>query len=485
MKKTICILLAVLLAAAILPIGALAADVVLSGQNLRVDGKAISCEKYNIDGSNYFKLRDIAVLLNGTGSQFSVGWDGEKKLISIVTGEAYEPNGSELDLSGGDKSATAARSTQTLTINGEERSDLSAFNIGGNNFFKLRDLGEALGFKVDYDGTSNTAIVISRIWSAPAEWLVEETIYNQNGAATSHDVVTYNEAGLLESYLSESEYRSDAYYTSYDELGRVTKRVYDSTYLVDGEPFEEHSTTEYEYDIWGQLVREVYQATGDVTSETTYTYDENGNLLVEMVTNNRGSSGYYYSYDDNGYQAGSVMTVDDEVQSTEEYVRDAEGNILRSQYTDETGKVVSVTENTYTDGRLTETIYTYDGDVSHYLYTYDENGNVIRSESEGAYGSSVTVSVYDEQGRLVQNEMSGDNYTGTTVWIYDGDHLVKWESISDDGSYTVEEYVYGGEGELLAVECSGTGYTRTETYTYDREASKKTCLIVYEYEGVG
>ncbi len=485
MKKAMCILLAAMLVAAILPMGALAAEVVLSGQNLRVDGSAISCEKYNIDGSNYFKLRDIAMLLNGTGSQFSVGWDGEKKLISIVTGEEYEPNGSELDLSGGDKSATAVPSTQSLTINGVERSDLSAFNIGGNNFFKLRDLGEALGFKVDYDGASNTAIVISRAWFFPVEWLVEETIYNQNGAAMSHDVVTYNEAGLMVSYLTEDEYSSGIYTTSYDELGRITKQVYDSTYDVDGEPFEVHSTSEYEYNTWGQLTREIYQATGDVSTETTYTYDDNGRLLVEMVLNNRGSSGYFYSYDENGYQTGLVTTVDDEVQSTVEYVRDAEGNVLRSQYMDETGEVVTVTENTYEDGMLTESVSTYGGEVSRYYYTYDENGNMIRSETEGSYGSSITVSVYDEQGRLVQNEMSGDDYTGTAVWTYDGDHLVKWESIGSDGSYTVEEYTYGENGELLAVKASGMGYTRTETYTYDREASKKTCLIVYEYEGVG
>ncbi len=97
MKRVLSTLLSLLLALSILPAGALAEDtVVLSHQNLRADGKHVECEKYNIDGSNYFKLRDIAMILNGTGSQFSVGWDGEKKVISVVTGGSYEPNGSEL-----------------------------------------------------------------------------------------------------------------------------------------------------------------------------------------------------------------------------------------------------------------------------------------------------------------------------------------------------------------------------------------------------
>ena len=42
-----------------LAVPALAAEVRLSTQKLTVDGKEIDCEKYNIDGNNYFKLRDM------------------------------------------------------------------------------------------------------------------------------------------------------------------------------------------------------------------------------------------------------------------------------------------------------------------------------------------------------------------------------------------------------------------------------------------
>ena len=164
MKKTLGFLLILVLLTGLLSVGAAAEGprVVLSNQNLRADGVTVACEKYNIDGYNYFKLRDIAFLVNHTGSQFSVGWDGEKRVVSIVTGEEYVPDGSELDLSGGDKSATAMPSTQTILIDGQERSDLSVYNIGGNNYFKLRDLGNALGFEVDYDSAANSAVIVSR-----------------------------------------------------------------------------------------------------------------------------------------------------------------------------------------------------------------------------------------------------------------------------------------------------------------------------------
>jgi hypothetical protein len=129
-----------------------------SAQGLSVNGEDIVCEKYNIFGSNYFKLRDLAVLLNGTSAQFSIGWDAEKGVISIVPGEPYEPVGGELKLSA-DKSASAVVSAQTVLIDGFERSELTVFNLDGNNFFKLRDLGAALGFSVGYDAATNTAVV--------------------------------------------------------------------------------------------------------------------------------------------------------------------------------------------------------------------------------------------------------------------------------------------------------------------------------------
>ena len=131
-----------------------------SAQNLSVNGQAIVCDKYNIDGYNYFKLRDIAQLLNGTNSQFAVGWNAESARVTITTGQGYSPVGNELAV-GVDKSATAVLSAQTIVIDGAVRRDLSVYNIGGNNYFKLRELGDALGFQVDYDASTNTAVVRS------------------------------------------------------------------------------------------------------------------------------------------------------------------------------------------------------------------------------------------------------------------------------------------------------------------------------------
>ena len=137
-------------------------DVVMpTNQALQVNGEAVTgAQVYNINGSNYFKLRDVAALLNGTGSQFALAYDAAARQIVLTTGEAYTPDGSELS-AGEDQSATAVRSSQSLTIDGESAS-LTAYNIGGNNYFMLRDLGEALGFEVDYDAAARTMIINSK-----------------------------------------------------------------------------------------------------------------------------------------------------------------------------------------------------------------------------------------------------------------------------------------------------------------------------------
>lgn len=172
MKKLTALLLVLLLLPGL--ISASAADVRLSSQALTVDGQSAECDYYNIDGFNYFKLRDIAMLLKDTESRFSVDYDEEAGTIRVVTGAAYVPEGKELTR-GVDLSATAKPSSQPLIIDGKVRSDLPAYNIGGYNYFKLTDLGKALNFGVSYDEDSRTIRVESRKETGPVEPRLELT----------------------------------------------------------------------------------------------------------------------------------------------------------------------------------------------------------------------------------------------------------------------------------------------------------------------
>lgn len=127
-----------------------------STQTVEIDGKAVEFQMYAIkdasgNDTNYVRVRDVAAALDGTAAQFNVGWDGK---VNLETGKPYTTrNGQENNTSySGDQPFTCA--TSAPNVDGES-ADLTAFiitdaNGGGNTYYKLRDLGNALGFTVDW-----------------------------------------------------------------------------------------------------------------------------------------------------------------------------------------------------------------------------------------------------------------------------------------------------------------------------------------------
>ncbi|MDQ6421005.1 glycosyl hydrolase [Paenibacillus sp. LHD-117] len=121
-----------------------------SASDVLVDGKKVAFDAYKIAGSNYFKLRDLAMALNGTDKKFEVSWDNGKKAIRLMPGTDYTAMGGELDASGGMTSRPALQTSSKLYVDGQE-AQLIAYNIGGNNYFKLRDIAKLLDFSVTWD----------------------------------------------------------------------------------------------------------------------------------------------------------------------------------------------------------------------------------------------------------------------------------------------------------------------------------------------
>ena len=125
-----------------------------------VDGTEISFDAYNIGGNNYFKLRDLAFVLNQTDRQFEVIWDAGRNAILMTLGNPYTAVGGELGAGASGGGQTAALSTAAVYLDGTKVT-LTAYTINGNNYFKLRDLGRALDFGVEWNGTMNTVEILS------------------------------------------------------------------------------------------------------------------------------------------------------------------------------------------------------------------------------------------------------------------------------------------------------------------------------------
>lgn len=120
-----------------------------------VNGKTVAFDAFNIGGNNYFKLRDLAMALNGSDRQFELGWDATKLAISLTMSKPYSPVGGELTPASGKATATAQISTDAVYMNGTEIS-LKAYKINGNNYFKLRDVAEAIDFSAAWNGEKST-----------------------------------------------------------------------------------------------------------------------------------------------------------------------------------------------------------------------------------------------------------------------------------------------------------------------------------------
>lgn len=122
-----------------------------------INGKAVAFDAYNINDNNYFKLRDLAYILNGTQKQFAVGWDGSANAISLTNGQPYIVVGGEMESKGaGAKTPTPTDSK--ILLNGVGVS-LTAYNVEGNNYFKLRDIGAVFNFSVEWDGVNNAIMI--------------------------------------------------------------------------------------------------------------------------------------------------------------------------------------------------------------------------------------------------------------------------------------------------------------------------------------
>lgn len=150
-----------------------------STQTVQLNGQPVELQAYALrdakgNPTNYVKLRDIAWLLRETEAKFEVTWDGA---VNAVTGQDYTATGAELTTPYSGDRAYSLPKTATR-VNGRETA-LEAIILtddkgGDYTYYKLRDLGAALGFGVDWD--KELGIVLS---TAPETKYVPDGSYDE------------------------------------------------------------------------------------------------------------------------------------------------------------------------------------------------------------------------------------------------------------------------------------------------------------------
>lgn len=133
-------------------------------QTVYVDLDKYDVLAYNINDNNYFKLRDIAKMLSTSSKRFDIQYNEAKNSIEMLSMFDYTEVGGELTKGDG-ATRTAQVSSTFLTYDGVPIS-AACYNIDGNNYFKLRDITDALDCRVEWN---NTHQVIQLTTTLPKE----------------------------------------------------------------------------------------------------------------------------------------------------------------------------------------------------------------------------------------------------------------------------------------------------------------------------
>lgn len=128
-----------------------------STHKIYVDGEKASAAAYEINGNNYFKIRDVAAILSGTAAQFDVTWDPATGNITLTDNKAYTKTGDEL-YPIPNSVQIAEESTAPLYRDGE-RVYYTGYNVNDNNYYKLRDIAEDFDFGVTWDGETQSVYI--------------------------------------------------------------------------------------------------------------------------------------------------------------------------------------------------------------------------------------------------------------------------------------------------------------------------------------
>lgn len=126
-----------------------------------VDGTKVNGAAYMINNNNYFKLRDVAAMVNGSSKQFEVSWNETNKRIDLTTNKAYTVVGGEMALPS--NAAKTAKESKASVFKDGNKADYTGYNISDNNYYKLRDLCKDMNIGVKFDLAANRVDILTTV----------------------------------------------------------------------------------------------------------------------------------------------------------------------------------------------------------------------------------------------------------------------------------------------------------------------------------
>ena len=247
--------------------------------------------------------------------------------------------------------------------------------------------------------------------------------------------------------MTSKTYILDGVVTSYEEYntqGRLIKEI-------EGAPGSPGGYTyEYTYDENGNCIKKVYTENGFPSEYTYYTYDEKGNMVKKDEIRPQSELHYGYAYNDAGQMVKEWDTASNGGSTTFEY--DSRGFMIRkSRYLHDATEPYEIREYAYDENgnKIKESSLTNGMPFELFTWTYDENGNMT-SELPGIYYDGENLEyklayrwLYDEHSNLIgeSDDPYNEEVTPHTKYTYnDAGEILEAYTIQSDGklvlSYT-------------------------------------------------
>lgn len=121
--------------------------------SLKVNERQISIPSYKIDGDLYFKLRDVANILNFTDKKINIIWDKQKRSIKINKNISNTSTVGELSNTNSKKPIIVNPSTVDVYYE-ENKIDLTSYIINNHSYFRIEDLALLLDISLMFDGNN-------------------------------------------------------------------------------------------------------------------------------------------------------------------------------------------------------------------------------------------------------------------------------------------------------------------------------------------
>lgn len=273
----------------------------------------------------------------------------------------------------------------------------------------------------------------------------------------------YDGAGQM---TSETDGAGNTTHYTYDFMGDQQKAVY-----PDG------TSSETDYDAaQNPVVQKQFDATGNLQSSESSTYDPDGNELSSTDALGHTST---FTYDAAGDLSQEVQPVDAGDSITTSFGYDADGQ--QTRYTDGRGNSWHYTYNSWglpeTSTAPSTSQYSSAAD-STTTYYYNGDGQLVSELQPGGVSQQLA---YDGDGDLTQQSGSGASAaTATRTFTYDSDGQMKTAATGAAGTVgqagyqpaTSESFGYDDRGDLLSA--SGSAGSSSFSYTADGLMASRT-----------